>query len=113
MLNDSVLPLPAGNAVLADAVERGDRFAGRGGGGAIDGAGLVARIEPFPAFAAKPFEGTVADLVLHPGGAFDPIAEIDVGQPRSRGAQDVIENDEIAKPGTRLMLWISRPTGSA
>jgi hypothetical protein len=64
------------------------------------GLGLV---HPPPTVAAEPLQGPEAGLVGHPVGAFDPIAEIDVGQAGPRRADDVVEDDVGAEalPGRR------------
>src|SRR5206468_5005669 len=53
----------------------------------------LAIVHPRPAVAAEPLEGSEARLVGHPVGPIDPITEINVRQPRTRGADDMVEDD--------------------
>ena len=60
---------------------------------ALRAAGLPA---PHPSAASRrgpALQRPEAGLVGHAVGPFDPIAEIDVGQPGARGADDVVEDD--------------------
>ncbi len=54
-------------------------------------------IEPSPAVTPKAFQRLEPRLVGHPVRAFDPIAQVNIGQTGARGADDMIEDDEGAE----------------
>src|SRR3569833_1756810 len=60
------------------------------------------RNHPPPAVAAEAFERPEAGLVGHARRPFDPIAEIDVGQPRAGGPDDMVEDDVGTEPLARV-----------
>src|SRR5689334_16848113 len=55
------------------------------------------RLEPMPTVRTEPFERAIARLIGHAPRILDPIAEIDIREAGAPGADDVIENDEIAE----------------
>jgi len=64
----------------------------------------VIGLEAVPAVRAQLLERPIAGLVGHPLRILDPIAEIDVGQARSRRPDDVIENDVRTEAGPGRVL---------
>ena len=59
---------------------------------------MLVLLHALPAIAGELLKRTVADLVGHARAAIDPVAKIDKRQTIARGAQDVVENDEVAQP---------------
>src|SRR5688572_14311121 len=100
-----VLLMAATRAVL-DAAFDALGILAPGGGDGVDEAVLLGGGEALPAGRAEPLERAIADLVLHALRSLDPVAEVDVRQPRFRRAPDVIEDDEVPKPGARLMFRV-------
>ena len=56
------------------------------------------RLAPRPALRPQLFQRAEARLVRHAGRSFDPIAQIDIGQPRLGRAADMVGDDEGAQP---------------
>src|SRR5690606_20208112 len=104
-LGQLVLPLSARRPVLASAFDTKGIVTPSGGHG-FDESGLLSSGETPPSGRSEPCERTVADLVLHALRPLDPIAEIHVRQPCIRRASDMIENDVVPKPGSRLMFRV-------
>src|SRR3569623_1484847 len=63
-------------------------------------------IEALPAVRPEPLERAEAGLVGHALRILDPIAEIDVGQARPRGADDMIEDDVGAEARARRLVGL-------
>src|SRR5690606_27205925 len=59
-----------------------------------------------PSCRAEPFKRAIADFILHPLRSIDPVTQIDVTQASRLRAPDVIENDKIPKPRSRLMFRV-------
>src|SRR5690554_4365973 len=59
-------------------------------------------IHPPPAIAPEPLQRPEAVLVGHASRAFDPVAEIDVGEVRARGSDDVVEDNAGAEALSRF-----------
>src|SRR5690606_24666316 len=103
--DELVLLLAARRAVLAAPLDEHGVVAPGAGDCGNEGR-LLLFGESLPSGGPEPLERTVADLVLHAGRPLDPVAEVDVGKLRCSGAPDVIEDDVVPKPRTRLMLWV-------
>src|ERR1700731_4714086 len=58
---------------------------------------IASRVDAQPARGGKPLLRQEAALVVHLLGAFDPVAEIDVGQSLPARARDVVEDHEGAE----------------
>ena len=63
-------------------------------------------VNAFPATRGQPFERPVADLVVHPVAARDPVSEVDIRQLSLGGAPDVVENDVGSKSRSCLCLRV-------
>src|SRR5688572_30946356 len=64
------------------------------------------RIEPPPPARTKPLERPETGLVGHALRFLDPVAQVDIGQAGTAGADDVVEDDEGAEPRSALVVGL-------
>ena len=76
---------------------------GRGRNSAEERKLALVGVEALPAAGAEPLERAEARLVGHSPRALDPIAEIDIGQARPPGADDMVEDDVGAEAGAAAL----------